>query len=196
MAQVGRYEAADSAALNDNLANLDKSSLLWFDQDISTDEKVLELMRVSDQERDRLTGISQDAPGGGGKNPEWLSARFPSGIWRQTGSAIDRARRKQPSHLKSQVGVAPDGTPVPTYNSTADMQYGTLHEPDAFAGIKAWFPVWFENEYCRLNMIDHSKCGEPTYESTNMGIFVWGATPSSPIAQTGGSKWNFLTARA
>ena len=174
MAQVGQYQAEDSATLMANLSSLNTSVLAWFDLDISTDEKVRALMAIDDAERSRLEGISQDdAAGSGGKNADWLRARAPNGICRQTGSAIDRARRKQPSHLKSQVGVAPDGTEVKAWGATASMQYGTDHEKDGFAGVRAFFDDWFKTTYCVQYGIEYSEC-EIAYEG-DMGIFVWEA---------------------
>ena len=174
MTQVGQYQAEDSATLMANLSSLNTSVLAWFDLDISTDEKVRALMAIDDAERSRLEGISQDdAAGSGGKNADWLCARAPNGICRQTGSAIDRARRKQPSHLKSQVGVAPDGTEVKAWGATASMQYGTDHEKDGFAGVRAFFDDWFKTTYCVQYGIEYSEC-EIAYEG-DMGIFVWEA---------------------
>ena len=174
MTQVGQYQAEDSATLMANLSSLNTSVLAWFDLDISTDEKVRALMAIDDAERSRLEGISQDdAAGSGGKNADWLCARAPNGICRQTGSAIDRARRKQPSHLKSQVGVAPDGTEVKAWGATASMQYGTDHEKDGFAGVRAFFDDWFKTTYCVQYGTEYSEC-EIAYEG-DMGIFVWEA---------------------
>ena len=111
-----------------------------FDLDISTDELIEDLLKVTDEARVKLQSISQEDPkAAGGKNGDWHAARSVNGIWRQTGSAIDKARRKQSSHLKSQVGVAPSGEAVIRSSATESMKYGNEHEPDGFKGVVAWF---------------------------------------------------------
>ena len=175
MAQVGQYQAEDSATLMANLSSLNTSVLAWFDLDISTDEKVRALMAIDDAERSRLEGISQDdAAGSGGKNADWLCARAPNGICRLTGSAIDRARRMQPSHLKSQVGVAPDGTEVKAWGATASMQYGTDHEKHGFAGVRAFFDDWFKLsvDRARLMALGVTEVFAQLYDRGGVGLVV------------------------
>ena len=51
------------------------------------------------------------------------------------------------------------------------MQYGTDHEKDGFAGVRAYFDDWFKTTYCVQHGIEYSQCNI-AYEG-DMGIFVW-----------------------
>ena len=172
MANLGEYQEEDAHLIVENLQKLQTSELSWYDQDLSSEGAVRQLMHVEDELRSELQTISQDdSSGPGGKNAQWLLQRMPFGICRQTGSVIDKARRRQPSHLKSQVGVAPSGQAMPTYVPTLVMQHGTLHEADGWDGVVARFPIWFKDEYCvKHPSWKHGEC-EIKYEG-QLGIFV------------------------
>lgn len=171
-ARLGIYSVNDEASVHANLQSLHTDKLAWWMVDVHDDEQLRRALHVTPERRAALQLISQDTADRAAKNPEWLTARCPMGINRITGSNVERARNSQPSYLKSVVGVAPDGTKVHGFKPTEAMQYGTVHEPDAFKGVVSWFSHWFEHKYCPENGIVYSECTAPAFED-DLGLFVY-----------------------
>lgn len=136
-ARLGEYKKDDEDEVIAHLQELDPKLLLWLNEDISTDDKVRSLLCVSDDEMPDLA---------------------PSGVRRQTGSGIDKARLKQQSYLKEQTGVAPNGLTVSRPATSEAMEYESAHKNDGFNGVAAWFQDWFSNEYCVEKNIKYDEC--------------------------------------
>ena len=149
-ARLGEYEKDNEDEVIENLKDLDPKLIRWLDVDIHTDDKVRSLLNVSD-------GLMEDLA--------------PSGVHRQTGSGIDKARLKQPSYLKEQTGVSPNGLMVSQPPPTEAMKYETEHKEDGFNGVVAWFTDWFHEKYCQENGIDYTRC-KINAEGT-LGWIVW-----------------------